>query len=73
MIAPADFEALLAHVRSRFTVEPDCEIAVEIDPRTWPPMRLRPWRGRESTVPAWACRISTRPSRAPSTAFSPTP
>ena len=34
MIAPADFEALLAHVRSRFTVEPDCEIAVEIDPRT---------------------------------------
>jgi oxygen-independent coproporphyrinogen-3 oxidase len=34
MIAPADFEALLAHVRSRFTVQPDCEIAVEIDPRT---------------------------------------
>ncbi|QQP91659.1 oxygen-independent coproporphyrinogen III oxidase [Skermanella sp. TT6] len=34
MIGSADFERLMAHVRSRFDLVPGCEIAVEIDPRT---------------------------------------
>ncbi len=34
MMAPADFESLIALLRQRFDVLPDAEIAVEIDPRT---------------------------------------
>src|SRR5690349_18909970 len=37
MIAPADFERLMSHVRTRFTLVAGCEVAVEIDPRTLTP------------------------------------
>jgi oxygen-independent coproporphyrinogen III oxidase len=37
ILAPEDFEALVAHLRALFAFEKDAEIAVEIDPRTLRP------------------------------------
>jgi oxygen-independent coproporphyrinogen-3 oxidase len=37
VIEPADFRNLVALLRERFAIEPDAEIAVEIDPRTLTP------------------------------------
>ncbi|MFO8212347.1 radical SAM protein, partial [Pseudomonas aeruginosa] len=34
MMAPDDFEAIIALLRTRFDVAADAELAVEIDPRT---------------------------------------
>ena len=41
ILAPEDFEALVAHLRSLFRFEEDAEIAVEIDPRTLAPEMAR--------------------------------
>lgn len=37
ILAPEDFESLVAHLRSLFTFDDDAELAVEIDPRTLEP------------------------------------
>lgn len=41
IMAPEAFRALIALLRDRFAVDPDAEIAVEIDPRTLAPAMLR--------------------------------
>jgi len=45
MVAPDDFSAVMATLRSRFELTGDAEIAVEIDPRTLTPGHVRAMAG----------------------------